>query len=159
KLPINDVGVIVSKLVEHNTNVSQTLAGFVKGAVEGHIPQPEILRTMEQTKKDLMAALKPVVEELLKLDTPLERELLEALPQTPEAFFAPRFVRGNRCLVKGTVPRERVMREFGEESLVFFDDLTTDPKRNPFPKPDEVVMGFKSDFEPQFQQKPNVAAA
>ena len=26
KLPVNDVGVIVSKLVEHNTNVSQALA-------------------------------------------------------------------------------------------------------------------------------------
>src|SRR3974390_2085222 len=27
KLPLNEVGVIVSKLVEHNTNVSQVLAG------------------------------------------------------------------------------------------------------------------------------------
>src|SRR5712671_4337113 len=30
KLPINDIGVVVSKLVEHNTNVSQCLAAFVK---------------------------------------------------------------------------------------------------------------------------------
>ncbi len=159
KLPINDVGVVVSKLVEHNANVAHTLAGFVKGAVEGHIPQPEILRTMEQTKKDLTTALKPVLEELLKLDTPLEREMLESLTQDPEAFFSPRFVRGNRCLVKGTVPRERVIREFGDDALGLFDDLTTDPKRNPFPKPDEIVMGFKSDFESLLQQRPEVAAA
>src|SRR5215813_833163 len=31
KLPINDVGVIVSKLVEHNNNVSQILAALGKG--------------------------------------------------------------------------------------------------------------------------------
>src|SRR5437763_9348093 len=33
KLPINDVGVVVSRLVEHNTNVSQYLAALMKGAV------------------------------------------------------------------------------------------------------------------------------
>ena len=31
KLPLNDVGVIVSKLVEHNTNVSQALAALTQG--------------------------------------------------------------------------------------------------------------------------------
>src|SRR5215472_6309285 len=35
KLPINDVGVVVSRLVEHNTNVSQYLAGLTKGCIDG----------------------------------------------------------------------------------------------------------------------------
>src|SRR6266446_402779 len=32
KLPVNDVGVVVSRLVEHNNSVSQVLASLVKGA-------------------------------------------------------------------------------------------------------------------------------
>src|SRR6266704_1109717 len=40
KLPINDVGVIVSKLVEHNASVSQFLAALVKGTVSTDLPQP-----------------------------------------------------------------------------------------------------------------------
>src|SRR5512146_1911410 len=38
KLPLNDVGVIVSKLVEHNTNVSQVLAALAKGAADVVLP-------------------------------------------------------------------------------------------------------------------------
>jgi hypothetical protein len=56
-------------------------------------------------------------------------------------------VRATRCFVKGYVPRERIVREFGEESLVFFNDMTTDPKLNPRPKAEEIVLGFKDDFE------------
>jgi hypothetical protein len=62
KLQINDVGVIVSRLVEHNTNVSQYLAALVKGTVDVAMPQPAILKTLEQTKRDLTAALKPLVD-------------------------------------------------------------------------------------------------
>src|SRR5882762_4363899 len=68
KLPINDVGVIVSKLVEHSRSVNQSLAVFGKGGSEADLPQPAILKTLEQTKRDLAAALKPVIEELLRLD-------------------------------------------------------------------------------------------
>jgi hypothetical protein len=53
KLPINDVGVIVSKLVEHNTHVNQVLAALVKGTAETDLPQPMVLRALEQTKRDL----------------------------------------------------------------------------------------------------------
>src|SRR3954453_6552738 len=60
KLPLNDVGVIVSKLVEHNSNVSHFLAALVKGATEGTLPQPTVLKNLEQAKRDLQAALKPV---------------------------------------------------------------------------------------------------
>src|ERR1019366_8239139 len=67
KLPINDVGVIVSKLVEHNTNVSQVLAALTKGTAETELPQPEILKTLDQTRRDLRAALKQATEELIKL--------------------------------------------------------------------------------------------
>src|SRR5437588_9625592 len=50
KLQINDIGVLVSRLVEHNTNVSQYLAALVKGTVDVAMPQPALLKTLEQTK-------------------------------------------------------------------------------------------------------------
>src|SRR3974377_2463580 len=78
KLPLNEVGAIVSKLVEHNTNVSQVLAALSRATAEDHLPQPEVLKTLEHAKRDLLAALKQTVEALIKLDPPLERELLES---------------------------------------------------------------------------------
>jgi hypothetical protein len=156
KLPLNDVGVIISKLVEHNSNVSQVLASLAKGTAEVDLPQPEVLKTLDHTKRDLLAAIKQTTEELIKLEPPLERELLESLPSQPELLFTPRMVRANRCFIKGQVPRERVIREFGEEALIFFKDMTTDPKLNPRPKPEEIVLAFRSDFEALFQQHPEV---
>ncbi len=154
KLPINDVGVIVSKLVEHSRNVNQSLAVFGKGGTEADLPQPELLKTLEQTKRDLAAALKPAIEELLRLDTPLETEMLQALLAQPELFFSPKMVRANRCFVKAQLPRERIVKEFGEEALVFFNDMTTDPKLNPRPKSEEIALAFKPDFDAFFQQNP-----
>lgn len=153
KLPLNDVGVIVSKLVEHNTSVSQYLAALGKGTAEINMPQPVVLRSLEQTRHDLLAAVRPAVEELLRLDTPLEKDLLEALLQDPEQFFSPRMVRANRCFIKGQVARERIVRDFGEAALPLFNDLTTDPKLNPRPKPEEIVLGFKNDFATLLQQQ------
>lgn len=152
KLPISDVGVVVSRLVEHNTNVSEICAALTKGTVDIVLPQPAVLKALEQTKRELLAAVKPVVEELVKLDPPLEIDMLQSLVTQPEQFFSPRMVRANRCFIKGHVPRERIAREFGEPALVFFNDMTTDPKLNPRPKPDEIMLGFKSDFESLFQQ-------
>ncbi len=37
--------------------------------------------------------------------------------------------------------------EFGPAALPLFNDLTTDLKLNPNPKPDEIVLCFRSDFE------------
>jgi hypothetical protein len=159
KLPLNDVGVIVSKLVEHNTNISQfggALASHAGGAV---LSQPELLKTLDQKKRDIVAALRPAVEELIKLDPPLESQMLQSFLTEPDLFFSPRAVRANRCFVKGYVPRERIVREFGEEALVFFNDLTTDPKLNPRPKAEEIVLGFKDDFEALLERNPGVAAA
>jgi hypothetical protein len=156
KLPINDVGVIVAKLVEHQNNLSHFLAGTIKGTVDAALPAPDILKTLEHTKRDLAASLKPEVEELIRLETPFECGQLESLASKPDLFFSPSFVRTNRCFVKGQLPRERIIREFGEAALIFFNDLTTDPKLNPRPKPDEIVLGFKPDFETLFQQNPTV---
>jgi hypothetical protein len=159
KLPINDVGVIVSRLVEHNTNVSQYLGALTKGGADHAIfSQPAVLKTLEETKRELLAALKPLVEELKQLDTPLETGMLEGLIPDPESFFSPRCSRANRCFIKGQLPRERVLREFGEEALVLFNDVTTDPKLNPHPKPDEIVMSFRSDFEALLQQNQALSA-
>src|SRR5258706_959891 len=152
RLPINDVGIIVSKLVEHNNNVSQILAGLIKGTVDAALPEPALLKALDQTKRDLRAALKPLAEELAQLEAPLEKELLRALPEQPEMFFKPRIVRANRCYVKGQLPRERIVNEFGEPALILFNDVTTDAKLNPKPKAEEIVLAFKSDFETLFQQ-------
>jgi hypothetical protein len=152
KLPINDVGVIVSRLVEHNAHVSEICAALAKGKVESALPQPAVLKALDQTKRELAAAVKTAVEELIKLDTPLEKQALESLVKDPESFFTPKAVRANRCFLKGQMPKERIVREFGEAALVFFNDLTTDPKLNPRPKQDEIVLAFKNDFEALFQQ-------
>lgn len=152
KLPLNDIGVIVAKLVEHNANVSQVLAALGKGTAEVELPQPEVLKNLDRGKRDLLAALKETIEELIKLDPPLETEMLEPLRGNPELFFSPRMVRAHRCFIKGQVPRERIIRMCGEEALVFFKDMTTDPKLNPRPKPEEIMLAFRSDFEALFQQ-------
>ncbi|HXP61688.1 MAG TPA: hypothetical protein VN829_14425 [Dongiaceae bacterium] len=159
KLPFNDVGVIVSKLVEHNTHATQFRGAPVNHAGDAVLSQPDLLKTLDQKKRDLAAALRPAVEELVRLDPPLERPMLESFLTQPDLFFSPRAVRANRCFVKGYVPRERIVREFGEEALVFFNDLTTDPKLNPRPKPEEIVLGFKDDFEALLERNPGVAAA
>ena len=156
KLPLNDVGVIISKLVEHNTNVSHFLAALIKGGTEESLPQPVLLKNLEQSKRDLLAAIKPVVEDLIGMDTPVETELLQALASDPELSFTPRFVRANRAYLKGQVARERIVKDFGESALVFFNDMTTDPKLNPNPKPDEIVLSFKNEFEAMYEQNPSL---
>ncbi len=158
RLPINDVGLQVSKLVEHNAHVSEVCAALAKGKVEAAVSQPAILKALEQTRRELMAAVKPAVEALIKLDAPLEKEMLESLIAHPDEFFSPKVVRANRCFLKGQLPKERVLREFGEEALVFFNDMTTDPKLNPRPKPDEIVLGFKKDFAALLQQDSTLPA-
>jgi hypothetical protein len=156
KLPLNDVGVIVSKLVQHNAAVCEACAALAKGTTDIVVAQPAVLKELEQTRRELLAMIKPTVDELIKLESPLEKELLVGLIEKPESFFAPRMQRANRCLLKGQVPKERVMREFGEAALVFFNDMTTDPKLNPRPKQDEIVMAFKPDFEAWFNANPGV---
>lgn len=156
KLPINDIGIVISRLMEHNTHVSEICAALAKGKVESALPQPAVLKALDQTKRELAAAVKTAVGELMKLDTPLEKDLLETLVKEPESFFTPKVVRADRCFRKGQLPKERVVREFGEGALGFFNDLTTDPKLNPRPKPDEIVMAFRSDFEVLFQQSPTL---
>jgi len=156
RLPLNDVAGVVAKLVEHNTNTNQYLAALNKGTLDAALPQPAVVKALDQLKRDLSAALKPLIEELLQSEPPLEPDLLQGVLADPEQFFSPRMVRANRCFTKGYLPRERVVREFGEAALVFFNDLTTDSKLNPRPKADEIVLGFKSDFETLFQQNPVV---
>ena len=158
KLPINDIGVVISRLVEHNAHVSETCTALAKGKAEAAMAQPTLLKELDQTKRDLVAALKPAVEELIQLDPPLDHDLLRSLIDKPELFFSPAVVRGNRCFVKGQLPRERIVREFGEDALIFFTDMTTDPKRNPRPKAEEIVLSFKSDFEALLLQDPALPA-
>ena len=156
KLQINEVGVIIAKLMEHNKQVCDVLAKLGNSKTDDGLPPPQILVALDQVKRDLAAKVPPLTEELLRLGVPLEASLLRALATHPEEFFAPRVVRATRCYLKGQVPRERIVREFGEAALLFFNDLTTDPKLNPRPKPDEIVLAFKTDFDLVFQQNPAV---
>ncbi len=152
KLPIGDVGVVVSRLVEHNAHVNEVCVALANGKIEGNVLQPAILKVLEQTKRDLAAAVKPTVDELVRLDAPLETKMLQSLITQPDLFFSQEVIRANRCFVKGQVPRERIVREFGEPALVCFNDLTTDAKLNPRPKPEEIVLGFKNEFAGLLQQ-------
>lgn len=158
RLPLNDVGVVVSRLVEHNQHVTEVCASLIKGKLEDNLLQPAILKQMEKTKRDLGAVFKPEVEELIKLNAPYAAGMLESLLEKPENFFTPAFSRANRGFVKGQVPRERILREFGEEALIFFKDVTTDVKNNPRPKPEEIMLAFKPEFADLLQQSPNVSA-
>jgi len=158
KLPLNEVGGIVARLVEHSNNTAQYLAALIKGTVDAQLPEPELLKSLEQSKRDLAASVKVAIDELIALQTPLETEMLQPLIAKPELFFSPPVARANRCFVKGCVPRERIVREFGEEVLTLFNDLTTDPKLNPRPKPEEIALGFKPDFEAILQQSSSLVA-
>lgn len=157
KLPMNDVGFTVSKLVEHGAHVNEGCSVLIKGKGDVALPQPALLKALDQTKRELAAAVKPLVEDLAKLESPLEPALLDVLVADPESFFSAKVVRANRCYVKGQLPRERVLREFGEEALPLFVDMTTDPKLNPRPKPDEIVLAFKGEFESQLAAAPLTA--
>ena len=158
KLPLNDVAVIVSRLVEHNQHVNEVSASLLKGKLDDCTLQPALLKNLDRTKRDLAAAATAELENLLKLDTPFEKEMLQALLAHPDNFFSPAVARANRGFVKGQVPRERIVKEFGAEALVFFKDVTTDVKFNPRPKPEEIMLAFKPDFAELFQQNPTVAA-
>jgi hypothetical protein len=157
KLPINDVGIVVAKLMEHNNHVSEMCAAFAKGKADAALPQPAILKAMDQLKRELAAALKKSVEDLIQLDPPLDAAMLRSLVEQPENFFSPAQVRANRGFIKGQVPRERIVKEFGEGALGLFNDMTTDKKLNPHPKPEEIMLAFRSDFESVLQQNPSAA--
>ena len=156
KLPINDVGVIISKLVEHNSHVAEVSAALAKGKAEATMIQPAVLRVLDETKRKLVAALEPTVEELIQLDAPLQSALLRSFVNNPESFFEPAAVRASRGFVKGQLPRERVVREFGDEALVFFTDVTTDPKLNPRPKAEDIMLIFSASFADLLKQHSNI---
>lgn len=159
KLPINDLGVVVARLVEHNNHVTEICGKMAKGKLDDNMLQPAILKALDKTKHDLMAELKVVVEELLATGAPFEDGMLQGLVTNPESFFSPPVARANRGFVKGQLPRERIVKEFGEESLIFFKDLTTDVKFNPRPKAEEIMLAFKGDFDQLFAQNPGVGGA
>jgi hypothetical protein len=152
KIQINDAGVLVSRLVEHNNQLAEVCSALIKGKNDENILQPAILKALEKTRTDLKTAIQPLVDELIRLDAPLDAGMLRSLVGQPENFFSPAVARANRGFVKGQIPRERVVKELGEESLVYFKDLTTDPRFNPHPKVEEINLGFRSDFEELISQ-------
>ena len=147
RLPINDIGVVVARLVEHNMHVNEVCASLAKGKMEENMLQPAILKRLDKTKRDLRSAIKPAIEALIQQQAPYEPEMLQSLMDQPENFFSPNFARANRGFVKGQLPRERIVKEFGEAALNFFKDVTTDVKFNPRPKPEEIMLAYKPEFD------------
>ena len=158
KLPINDVGVIVSRLVEHSNTVNEVSAALIHGKNDENILQPAILKLLDKVRRDLLAAIRPLVEELIRLETPLDPAMLLGLVEKPDSFFAPANVRACRAFVKGQLPREQIVRDFTEEALGFFKDLTTDPKQNPRPRQEEIMLAFRPDFEELLRQDSHLPA-
>ena len=156
KLPLNDVGVIVARLVEHNQHLNEVSTSLIKGRLEDGMLQPALLKNLEKTKRDLQEAFKPEVGILLRLAAPFEAGVLQSLLEKPDNFFSPAVTRANRAFVKGQVPRERILKEFGPEALGLFKDVTTDVKFNPRPKPEEIMLAFKPDFTSLLQQNPGI---
>ena len=159
KMQLNDVSVLVARLVEHGQHVNEVSAALINGRNDEGVLQPAILKALDKTKRDLREAIPPLVAELIALNTPLDHAMLQSLIEKPDYFYNPHVIRACRGYVKCQVTRERVLKEFGDESLLFFKDLTTDPKFNPRPKPDEIMLGFTADFDALLAQNPNVVAA
>ena len=157
KLPLNDIGVIVSRLVEHNQHALEISASLLKGTIEEGALQPAILKQLDKTKRDLAALVAPAVEELIQLDSPFDPGMLQSFVANPENFFAPAPQRACRGFVKCQLPRERVLKEFGDDALPLFRDVTTDVKFNPRPKPEEIMFAFADDFEAQLAQSAALA--
>ncbi|MGA2243851.1 MAG: hypothetical protein ABSH48_02535 [Verrucomicrobiota bacterium] len=156
KLPINDVGVIVTRLVEHSAAVNEVSAALIQGRNEENLLQPAILKMLDKVRRDLISAIRPLVEELIRLEAPLDPAMLLGLVEKPDTFFTPATVRASRAFVKGQLPREQIVRDFGPEALIFFKDLTTDAKLNPRPRLEEIVLGFRGDFEELLHQNPEL---
>ena len=159
KMQLNDVSVLVARLVEHGQHVNEVSAALINGRNDEGVLQPAILKVLDKTKRELRDAIPPLVAELIALNTPLDHAMLQSLVEKPDNFYNPHVIRASRGYVKGQVPRERILKEFGDESLIFFKDLTTDPKFNPRPKAEEIMLGFVPDFDALLAQNPNVAAA
>ena len=147
KLPLNDVGVVVARLVEHNTGVAEVCTALLKGNHAGDVLQSSVLKALDKTKADMRAAIPPLVAELIRLDAPFKPAMLQAVAENPDNFFTPPMVRASRGFVKGQVSQERIMKDFGEGVLGLFKDVTTDVKFNPRPKPEEVMLAFAPDFD------------
>ncbi len=151
KLPINDVGVIVSKLVEHNANVTEVCSVLAHGKADAPLPVPMVLKAMEDTKRELANLIKTTVDELVASGTPLDTDMLKGFATQSASFFTPPALRATRGYIKGQVPRERVVKEFGDAALPLFNDMTTG-KLNPNPKPEEIALAFKNEFESMLPQ-------
>ena len=152
KMPINDVGTIITRLMEHGASVNEVCSALISGRNEENFLQPAILRALDKAKSELTAAIKPLVEELIRLEAPLDPVQLRALVEKPEIFFSPAGRRANRGYVKGQVPQEHIIRDFGEEALGFFKNMTTDAVHNPRPRPEEIMLAFRGDFEELLRQ-------
>jgi hypothetical protein len=159
KMPINDVGIIITRLIEHGAGVNEVCSAIISGRNEENFLQPAILRSLDKAKTELTGAIKPLVEELIRLEAPLDPGHLRELIDKPEAFFTPAGRRANRGYVKGQVPQELILRDFGEEALGFFKNMTTDAVNNPRPRPEEIMLAFRSDFEELMRQPSALAEA
>ena len=48
------------------------MAALIKGTADINLPQPAVLQTLDQAKRDLLGALKPIIEGFIQADPPLD---------------------------------------------------------------------------------------
>ena len=73
--------------------------------------------------------------------------MLGAFIAQPESRSFPRRWCAPRAgFIKGQIPRERIIKDYGDAALPLFNDMTTG-KLNPNPKPEEISLAFKNEFE------------
>ena len=83
KLPQHNLSILVAQLMEHNTQVSEMCAALIKGRTGATLPQPSVLKALEETKRELAAAIPSAVEAVLSLNPPLEAGQLRTLSADP----------------------------------------------------------------------------
>ena len=99
KMQLNDVSVLVARLVEHGQHVNEVSAALINGRNDEGVLQPAILKVLDKTKRELRDAIPPLVAELIALNTPLDHAMLQSLVEKPDNFYNPHVIRASRGYV------------------------------------------------------------
>jgi hypothetical protein len=146
KLPQHNLSILVAQLMEHNTQVSEMCAALIKGKTGATLPQPSVLKALEETKRELAAAIPPAVEALLNLNPPLEAGQLRALSADPEQFSHRRLCGRIAVFSRPGAARTRGARvRRGGVTVVPGPDHRFQVESPA--KPEEIVLAFHPNFE------------
>jgi len=97
------------------------------------MPQPTVLKNRTNQTRFSLPPSSLAVEELIRLETPLEKRDLQSLVEQPDAFFFRRESSAPTMLRQRANPPRRVGAGIWRQALVFFNDMSTDAKAEPNP--------------------------